>query len=165
MANRDEVEQIMEIIKGVELKKVFRALNENTAGIGAVLRILYDHGKTVTSGQISDLLGVSSARVAVLLKTMESKGLIAKRKDVLDGRITIVTLTPFGEEAISKIHEELYNQISRIIDKVGFDRLKQFITLSQEIEKAIKPNPCVLIKPMTNEKRYKSGILQEEKPC
>lgn len=143
MASREEVQKIMKNIEGVELAKVFRALNESTAGIGAVLRILHENGGCTTSKQICDFLGVSSARVAVLLKTMESKKLISKRKDVLDARLTIVTLTDFGSETTRKMCEEVYNQINRIIDHVGFEKLEQFFAISKEIEQVVE-HPKIL---------------------
>jgi DNA-binding MarR family transcriptional regulator len=140
MASADEIRKIMKKIDDVEPHKVFKILNETAAGIGAALRILYEHDGSTTSGRLCDMLGVSSARVAALLKTMETKGLITREKNVLDARITIVTLTPFGKECILKIQDELYQQISRVIDHVGFERLEQFLAISKEIEEVVEPS-------------------------
>jgi MarR family. len=139
MARAEEIQKIMEEIESVHLEKVYKVLNETSAGIRAALRILYEQGGSITSRQLGKLLGVSSARVAVLLKTMDAKGLIAKKKDVLDARITIVSLTPSGEETIRKMHDELIKQINRIIDYVGFDRLMEFFAISKEIAEVVEP--------------------------
>lgn len=139
MASTVEIQKIIKAIQEVQFERVFKALNGPAAGIGAALRILYEQGGSTTSGRLSELLGVSTARVAVLLKTMAAKGLITKEKDVLDARITVVSLTPFGEETILKMREEMYKQINRIIDHVGFERLEEFFTISKEIEKVVEP--------------------------
>jgi DNA-binding MarR family transcriptional regulator len=139
MASTAEIQKIMSEIKSVHMGKVLRTLNETTAGIGATLRILYEQDGSTTSGRLCDLLGVSSARVAVLLKTMAEKGLITKDKNVMDARITVVSLTPFGKETILKMREEVYKQIGRVIDHVGFERLEAFIAICKEIEEVVGP--------------------------
>lgn len=139
MAINDKIQKIIRIIEDIELEKVFKSLNDTMTGIGAALHILYEYDRSTTSGQLYDLLGVSTARVAVLLKTMESKGLIIKRKGVLDARTTVVSLTAFGKETTLKIREEMYNRINRIIDHVGFAQLEQFFAIAKQIEKAVTP--------------------------
>ncbi|HOJ48507.1 MAG TPA: winged helix DNA-binding protein [Bacillota bacterium] len=139
MASTEEIQKIMKEIEKVHVEKIFKTLNETTAGIGAALRILYEQGGSTTSGRLCDLLGVSSARVAVLLKTMAAKGLIKKDKNVLDARVTVVTLTSFGEETIQKIRDEIYKQINRVIDHVGFQRLEEYIKISKEIAAVVEP--------------------------
>jgi len=139
MASIAEIQKIIAEIKSIHMGKVLRTLNETTAGIGATLRVLYEHDGSATSGQLCDSLGVSSARVAVLLKTMAEKGLITKDKNVLDARVTVVSLTPFGKETIQKMREEAYKQIGRIIDCVGFERLEGFIATCREIEEVVGP--------------------------
>lgn len=139
MASTEEIQKIIKELKNVRVDKVFKTFNETTAGIGAALRILHEQGGSVTSGQLCDMLGVSSARVAVLLKTMASKGLIKKEKNVLDARVTVVSLTSFGEETIRKMRDEIYKQINRVIDHVGFQRLEEFISISKEIAAVVEP--------------------------
>jgi DNA-binding MarR family transcriptional regulator len=139
MASADEIQIIVREVESVKLEKVIKSLHETTAGIGAALRILYECGGSTTSGQLCETLGVSTARVAVLLKTMVAKGLISKDKNVLDARVTVVSLTPFGEETVQKMRDEMYKHINRLIDHVGFKRLEEFIAISKEIAEIMKP--------------------------
>jgi len=139
MASAAQVQKIMTEIEGLSFDGVFKALNDTAAGIGAALRILYEEGGSTTSGRISELMGVSSARVAVLLKTMALKGLITKKKNIIDARITVVSLTPFGRETILKMREEIGRQIGRVIDRIGFERLVEFIATAKEIKETIEP--------------------------
>ncbi|AIZ57306.1 transcriptional regulator SlyA [Candidatus Methanoplasma termitum] len=66
------------------------------------------HGKIIPS-DISDAIGVSSARVATALNSLENKGLITRRIDSDDRRKIIVELTPEGmklAEERKKAHTE-----------------------------------------------------------
>jgi DNA-binding MarR family transcriptional regulator len=139
MASTDEIQQIIREVECAQLERVIKTLNETANGIGAVLRILYEQGGNTTSRRLCELLGVSSARVAALLKTMASKGLVTKEKDLLDARITVVSITPLGEETILKIKNEAYKLISRVIDRVGYERLKEFFSISKEIADVVEP--------------------------
>ena len=79
---------------------------------------------------------VSTARVAVLLKKMAVQGLVTKEDDADDARITIVHISPKGEEKIRQIHDEIYAEVSKVIDKVGIERMMDFILISNEIRSA-----------------------------
>lgn len=67
-------------------------------------------GKIVPSN-ISSAAGVSSARVAMTLNSLEEKGLITRRIDNDDRRKVIVELTPKGEDYFER-------QINKQIDKM-----------------------------------------------
>ena len=135
MATQDEVELILENLQEVHPAEFFKTLNEENAGIGAVLRYLNEAEGDVTAGNISKYLHVSTARVAVLLKKMEAQGL-TKEDDAYDARITIVHISPKGEEKIRQIHDEIYAEVSKVIDKVGIERMMDFILISNEIRSA-----------------------------
>ena len=117
----------------------FKRVNETQAGIGAVLRVLYKSTDgTVTAGKISDMLNVSTARVAVLLKKMAANGLITKEQDLMDGRVTVVKLTELGEKTVAQMRNEMFVQMGHVIDVVGMERILDFIAISNEIKAAVK---------------------------
>lgn len=138
MATAEQVELLLEQLEKSHPSKFFKRMNETQAGIGAVLRLLSESKNTVTAGDISNFLDVSTARVAVVLKKMVAKGLIIKESDPLDARITVVKLTAYGEENVQRMKEELYEQIATVIDKVGEERLYEFVAISNEIRDALK---------------------------
>lgn len=139
MATKAEIELMLEKIERVHPVKVFKRVDETQAGIGAVLRLLDQSCETVTAGKISDELKVSTARVAVLLKKMETKGLIIKERSHLDARITVVKLTKLGTQTITSMREEMYQQMGRVIDEVGKERLLEFIEIAGEIKNVMTP--------------------------
>lgn len=140
MATKAQIEMVLG-----ELKKVhpphpsgfLQRIDERQEGTGAVLCLLHDSRDTVTAGKISEVLGVSTARVAVLLKKMAAKGLITKERAPSDARVTVVTLTEQGKETVQRIEEEIFHQMGVVIDKVGEARVLEFITIAKEIQKAV----------------------------
>ena len=141
MANRETVEMILKKMEGSNPVDFFKSVNELQMGIGAVLQILQKAQGVVTAGQISEEMGVSTARVAVLLKKMAAKGLITKEKGVMDGRVTIVRLTESGENIASKMRHEMWVQVEKIIDSIGEEKVLEFIEISNEIRNIVKvPN-------------------------
>lgn len=141
MANRETVEMILKKMEGSNPVDFFKSVNELQMGIGAVLQILQKSQGVVTAGQISEEMGVSTARVAVLLKKMAAKGLITKEKGVMDGRVTIVRLTETGENIASKMRHEMWVQVEKIIDSIGEEKVLEFIEISNEIRNIVKvPN-------------------------
>lgn len=139
MATSEEITLIFKRLKEAFPTPFLRRIDETGAGISAVLNLLYDTGTTLTAGNISKHLRVSTARVAVLIKKMTAKGLIEKIADEKDARVTVVRLSPYGRETAEKIRAEMFSQINRIIDRVGMDRLLDFIEISAEINSIAKP--------------------------
>lgn len=139
MATQAQIEAMLHKLEQFHPTAFFKRMDETQAGIGAVLRLLDESNETVTAGKISDILNISTARVAVLLKKMVARGLITKEHDVSDARVTIVKLTPLGKQLIFKMRQDLYQQMGRIIDQIGEKRLLEFIDTFHEIRKIVSP--------------------------
>ncbi|MBO5197722.1 MAG: MarR family transcriptional regulator [Lachnospiraceae bacterium] len=136
MATKEEIELILNGLEDTHPANFFQAMSETHMGIGAVLRYLSESDTTVTAGKISEKLRVSTARVAVLLKKMEAKGLIVKAADDSDSRVTIVRLSEQGEVLVRKMREELYQKAGAVIDAIGMERMLEFVAISRKIRDA-----------------------------
>ena len=58
---------------------------------------------------------------------MAAKRLITKGHDPADARVTVVSLTEQGRESIREIEGELYRQTGLVIDRVGEERVLEFM--------------------------------------
>ena len=141
MATIEQIEKIHSEMEKAQPVDFFKNINKTQAGIGAVLRILYDSKETVTAGDISEALDISTARVAVLLKKMTAKGLITKEQASDDARVTVVQLTEHGRDIVKIMRDDLFSQIGAIIDTVGEERLMEFIEIAKEIKVIVKAPP------------------------
>ena len=70
-----------------------------TARQGEVLRLL-SRSQLGSVGEIAAALGVNSAAAVKIVSRLESKGLVRRRTDDWDRRLTKVSLTDAGKEAV-----------------------------------------------------------------
>lgn len=140
MATQEEITLLLDRLKKAPPADGFKNIDKSTVGIHAVLQYLYETEETVTAGMISEKIGVSTARVAVLLKKMAEKGLIEKEKDASDGRLVVVRISELGRAHAKKVKENIYAQLAVMIDKIGMERMLEFAEISREIH-ALKKKP------------------------
>lgn len=141
MATQEQIKCIADALCKAPPKAFFQAMDETQAGIGAVLRLLSESKETLTAGKIAELMNVSTARVAVLLKKMVAKGLIIKKADPSDARITVVQLSEKGVKTAAAIRANIRRQIGLVIDQIGMERMLEFAEVAQMIQNVCKGSP------------------------
>lgn len=90
--------------------------NKLSSGASACYRKHFDIGVTewrllallkvetnITANRISENIGLDKAAVSRALKFLKEKGYVSLVKNIKDGRSTLITLTPSGEE----IHDQI----------------------------------------------------------
>ncbi len=140
MATYEQIEMVATALQKIHPAPFFKKINESQAGIGAVMRYLSESDDEVTAGSIAEFMGVSTARVAVLLKKMAAKGLIVKENAAFDGRVTIVHLSETGKQTALTMRSSMYSRVGEVIDRVGIDRMLEFLAIAAEITE-IAPDP------------------------
>ncbi|MGN1103392.1 MAG: MarR family winged helix-turn-helix transcriptional regulator [Candidatus Coproplasma sp.] len=147
MAKTEQIDFVFDFIMRTQPQETYKLMTDSSSGICAVLRILAQAKTAVTAGDISGEMGVSEARVTVLLKKMKKRGYITKERDKTDARVTIVKLTREGQTKADDLKKALKENIATVIDCIGIEKITQFITISEEIESVIKtrlePPPVV----------------------
>ena len=138
MASTEQIEILMEQLKKAPPAECFQKFYMSTAGVRAILKILNETDGRLTAGDLSEYMRVSTARIAVLLKKMEAKGLIEKEHDLADGRVVVVKLSNQGKELADKFKANLYAHIGEMIDKIGMSRMLEFAAVSNEIQSLMK---------------------------
>lgn len=133
MASQEQIEAVAAAMRKIRPAPLFKLISESQTGIGAVMRYLSDADGEVTAGNIADFMGVSTARVAVLLKKLSAKGLIVKESAASDGRVTIVRLSDTGKQTAEAMRSGVCGKIGEAIDKIGMERMLEFLTIAGEI--------------------------------
>ena len=139
MATIAQIERMLAELERIHPVAFFRRMDETQAGIGAVLRLLHTSEEEITAGKISEVLNISTARVAVLIRKMAAKGLITKARSSADARVTMVGLTELGVRTVEGMRREMYQQVGLVIDAVGEERLREFLKIAAEIRAAVNP--------------------------
>ena len=138
MATKEQIDYIISELPKAHPANFFKVFNDANTGIGFAVKLLYSAEENrLSAGAISEAMGVSTARVAVLLKKMESKGLISRESDRADARVTVVCLSEAGKNLAEQMQENMLKHISYVIDRVGMEKLKQFMDLSVEVKAAM----------------------------
>ncbi len=140
MATQEQIDQILELMEQTQAGSFFDHVDHTQVGIGAVMRILRQAEHPVTAGAIAQIMGVSTARVTVLLKKLEVKGLIVRERDWLDARVTNVCLTEQGVQADDAIRAQIAQKVGAVIDAVGMERMLEFSAIAREIGQALREN-------------------------
>lgn len=141
MASEEQILRVFNELNKCSPLEFVQSVNETAVGIGAVLRYLNEADDAVTAGKLSEVLNVSTARIAALLKKMVAKGLITRERDAEDRRVAVIRLTELGESKVQEMHNNMLRNLGHVIDVVGEERMLEYMEISAEIRAAVKkPN-------------------------
>lgn len=73
----------------------------------------------LTPGDLAAALGLSSARVANILKSLERKGRVERLHDTVDRRRVLVRLTPAGQKEVRRRGEEMLAGTTCLLTALG----------------------------------------------
>lgn len=122
---------------------MMQRISKDENGIGFLLTYLYRNTEVqVTAGDLAKNLGVSTARIAVLLKKMEARGYINKAVCESDARKTIIKLTEVGKIKVEGQRELMIDLMQKIILEVGEADLDHLIMVLEKLNLCIERNCC-----------------------
>ena len=82
-------------------------------------------------------MGVSSARIAALLKHLEQKGWISRSADEHDERRVNVLLTDAGRELINSRRRDAIERVSAALRELGEEDAHEYVRLQQKMLDAL----------------------------
>ena len=146
MATEAEIQKAMDLFHTNNPNRIFEQIRKVDVGMVAVLKYLNQNKNGIKSKDISDYMKVSSARMAILLKKMESKNLIEKSTSKEDCRVTIVKLTEYGEEIVKQVRIHMEGIAEKIVDELGIEELERIFEGLNKIKKLMKDNTIDILK-------------------
>lgn len=91
----------------------------------------------VTQNDISRLWQLPKQTVNSILDSFSRKGYVTLVRSNRDGRAKEIVLTEEGRTALVPVMEEIRNLEARAGERLGEERLRELITLSQELNKLL----------------------------
>lgn len=85
----------------------------------AVMRLLVSKASSLTAGDISKLLHMTTSRIAAVLNSLEKKGMILRSADKTDKRRVLVTLTDKGEAFCCRKKQEATDDMAQLLACLG----------------------------------------------
>ena len=136
--NYDDIaNELFQQLRNNSKTSLTQMLNDFNCGEIGVLGYLVFDKDNVTSGELSDKLDVTTARIASVLNSLESKGYIKRNIDSGDKRKILVTITDKGRVLVYKVKKELTDKIINLLKVVSYDDIKEYMRISLEIRKIL----------------------------
>lgn len=110
-----------------------KQLNESMQGEAFVLHYLFHQEDSVLPSEISNFMGISTARIAVALNSLERKGLITRRIDTSDRRRILVNLTEEGRAYAKEQQQEMLENIAKLITMLGEQDAREYVRITGRI--------------------------------
>lgn len=83
--------------------------------------------------ELSAAMNTSTARVAMALKSLESKGLIERHADSKDRRKVIVSITDQGRELVESERRDMHQRMVALLTELGEEDARAYIRLAEKI--------------------------------
>lgn len=116
-----------------KIKKVSDVIQDGFSGMYLVLRFLGEEKKEYSAGDLSQMLGLTTARTAVILLTLKKKGYIVRSKSQEDARKTIVKITPKGAAALEERKAKIFDKIDSFLKKLDEHEIGQLFHILEKL--------------------------------
>ena len=130
-------ENLFNRLKPTNFKSLTDELNYFNRGEVGVLSYLAFDKNEASSGELSEKLNVSTARIASILKSLENKKYIRRKEDSLDKRKTLVVITESGKELAVETKKELMDILIKVIKEIGYKDIEEYTRIVQKIRKVL----------------------------
>lgn len=132
--NFEEMAKIyMETVYQMRKRNAQKHLNDSMHGENFVLYFISKNEEKVIPSDISNEMGITSARVAAALNSLEGKGLIVRRIDADDRRRIIIELTDLGREQVQKKYQKIMNMATNMLQYLGEEDALELIRIMKKL--------------------------------
>lgn len=118
------------------MRALDRIVDEScTRGENGVLMYLYHVGRPMYPGELTEKLGLTTGRIANILRELERTGMIVRTPDTEDKRRVQVALTPEGEAYTLAQNSDAIRFHAKLISHLEPDTAARFLdTLTRLVE-------------------------------
>jgi DNA-binding MarR family transcriptional regulator len=116
-----------------------KQIDESMRGEHFVLQFIAVHQGYVLPSEISNEMGISSARIAATLNGLERKGLITRQIDINDRRRILVDLTPKGKTLVKEHYQEAMEMITKMLSKLGEHDAREYVRIIGRLAEVAPP--------------------------
>lgn len=125
--------EFMEIMNQMRKRNIHKPINDSMHGEIFVLLYISQHEHNVIPSEISNEIGISTARVAATLNSLEKKGMITRKIDVSDRRRILVEITPSGKELIDNHFKKIMKITINMLNYLGENDAKEYVRIMKRL--------------------------------
>ena len=135
-------EKTIDYILRATWQAVSRMYNEEASKYGASMSVGFallsiDKDNGIPSTALGPQMGMEPTSLTRTLKSMEEKGLIARKKNPIDGRGVLINLTKLGKEKRELSRDRVLKFNDVIKQHISQDKLDHFIEVAEKINELI----------------------------
>ena len=133
MDYRQKAEELVVSLANMRKRIALGSLERMISGEKIVLCILAKESVLQTPGKLCREMMISSARVAAILKSLESKGFINRTQKSSDKRSYEIALTSKGRNEILLEHHSMITSISKTLYALGTEDTEELIRIMNKL--------------------------------
>lgn len=137
MVTRKQALEVIEKLKQNQPETMLNEVKRTERGLGLVLGYIYKN-PNVYAVNISQEMQISRARIAVIIKKLEDRGLVRKSPSPLDARVEALSVTAKGAKEVKAHRERLIRLVTAVLKKVGYEQVNEFISTSLKIREVVR---------------------------
>ena len=135
-------EKTIDYILRATWQAVSRMYNEEASKYGASMSVGFallsiDKDNGIPSTALGPQMGMEPTSLTRTLKSMEEKGLIARKKNPVDGRGVLINLTKLGKEKRELSRDRVLKFNDVIKQHISQEKLDHFIEVAEKINELI----------------------------
>ncbi|NCC15785.1 MAG: MarR family transcriptional regulator [Clostridia bacterium] len=134
--------EYMEMMYQIRKRNSQKHLHDSMHGAKFALYYISMHKGNVMPSDISNEMGISTARIAAALNNLEKKGLVTRKIDVEDRRRILVELTSAGREEAQKHFLMIMDITTKMLQQLGEDDAKELVRIMKKLVDN-KPEDCM----------------------
>lgn len=121
----------LEYEKGAETKIDYASTGENGVLYRLYMNETTDAGEEAgtLAGELARSMGLTSGRIANILKQLETKGYVVRSSGTSDRRRVYVELTEAGRTHIEEVYQGNLRDIERHLEKLGEEDAREYIRI------------------------------------
>ncbi|MEL6506888.1 MAG: MarR family transcriptional regulator, partial [Pseudomonadota bacterium] len=105
----------------------------NVGPLGGMLLLTIGEYEFVDMQTVITALGRDKSQISRLIQRFERKGLIQREKSPDDRRVSLLSLTPLGEEQLFSIQNALTEAVDKVLSNLTPQERRQFQTLLAKV--------------------------------
>lgn len=121
-------------------QRISRFTDQALSGEMAVMRALLLAGGSLTPSELADRAWVSSARIANILRALETKGWIEREHSKTDRRRVHVTVTDKGRQDLEIKRREFKDRAAAFLEQLGEEDINELVRLLRRTNQIIDRN-------------------------
>lgn len=144
--------EFMETMNQYKKRDMHKQINESMHGEIFTLYYIYKHKGNAIPSDISNEIGISTARVAATLNSLENKKMVTRKIDPSDRRRILVEMTPAGKKEIEEHINRITDSTINMLCYLGEDDAKAYVRIMKRLAER-SPEDCT---------KYKESYYKED---